>query len=103
MLERAKRLINEYCLEEFGSENDFANLEAVGVGYTTVTDEEIPIQAYVDLIHFRIEKRLCDVLVETRQYESLEALIDGELYDLQFDDLAYASEEQIELFHKLDN
>ena len=98
-LELAKKLIDDYCREEFHSGADFSDLSAVGIGYTTVTDDEIPIQAYANLTDFRIEKYLGDVLIESRQYESLAALIQGELNDLEFDDLTYASDEQLAMFH----
>lgn len=74
-------------------------MSAVGIGHTTVTDDEIPIQAYANLTDFRIEKYLGDVLIESRPYESLAALIQGELNDLEFDDLTYASDEQLAMFH----
>lgn len=98
-LELAKKLIDDYCREEFHSGADFSDLSAVGIGHTTVTDDEIPIQAYANLTDFRIEKYLGDVLIESRQYESLAALIQGELNDLEFGDLTYASDEQIATFH----
>lgn len=98
-LELAKKLIDDYCREEFHSGADFSDLSAVAIGHTTVTDDEIPIQAYANLTDFRIEKYLGDVLIESRQYESLAALIQGELNDLEFDDLTYASDEQIAMFH----
>ena len=98
-LELAKKLIDDYCREEFHSDADFSDLSAVGIGHTTITDDEIPIQAYANLTDFRIEKYLGDVLIESRQYESLAALIQGELNDLEFDDLTYASDEQIAMFH----
>jgi len=98
-LELAKKLIDDYCREEFHSGADFSDLSAVGIGHTTVTDDEIPIQAYANLTDFRIEKYLGDVLIESRQYESLAALIQGELNDLEFGDLTYTIDEQIATFH----
>ena len=98
-LELAKKLIDDYCREEFHSGADFSDLSAVGIGHTTITDDEIPIQAYANLTDFRVEKYLGDVLIESRQYESLAALIQGELNDLEFGDLTYASDEQIAMFH----
>ena len=98
-LELAKKLIDDYCREEFHSGADFSDLSAVGIGHTTIADDEIPIQAYANLADFRIEKYLGDVLIESRQYESLAALIQGELNDLEFGDLTYASDEQIAMFH----
>ena len=42
-----------------------------GIAYTTVTDEEIPIQVNADLVHYRIERYLDGQFLERRQYESL--------------------------------
>jgi len=93
-LDLAKSLINEYCLEEFGSEAGFDNLAEIGVAYTTVTDEEIPIQVNVNLIDFRIERYLGERLYDTRQYGDLEELIDAELNDLDFGELTYVEDEK---------
>ena len=98
-LELAKKLIDDYCREEFHSGADFSDLSAVGIGHTTITDDEIPIQAYANLTDFRVEKYLGDVLIESRQYESLAELIQGELNDLEFGDLTYAGDEQLAMFH----
>ncbi len=98
-LEYAKELIDDYCQSEFSSAADFSDLSTIGIGHTTVTDEEIPIQAYANLVDFRIERYLHETLIETRQYESLEALIHGELEDLDFDDLIYVTDEQVAMFH----
>ena len=97
-LEYAKELIDDYCQSEFGSAADFSDLSTIGIGHTTVTDEEIPIQAYANLVDFRIERYLYETLIETRQYESLEALIHGELEDLDFDDLIYVGDDDIAKF-----
>lgn len=50
-----EKLIDDYCREEFHSGADFSDLSAVAIGHTTVTDDEIPIQAYANLTDFRIE------------------------------------------------
>ena len=57
-LEIAKEFINDFCVAEYGSPADFSDLEKVGIAYTTVTDEEIPIQVNADLVHYRIERYL---------------------------------------------
>ena len=95
-LDRAKSLINDFCLREYGVEGDYDDLTRVGIGYTTVEDTEIPIQVYVDLVNFRLERYSEDHLIDRRQYDSLEALIEEELQDLDFSELMYLSDEQIE-------
>ena len=95
LLEQAKELIDQFCQEEYDSYADFSDLENVGIAYTTVTDEEIPIQVNVDLVNYRVERYLDGQFLERRQYDSLEALIQNELTDLTFDDLISVSEEEL--------
>lgn len=98
-LEQAKYFIRQFCEEEYNgcSEDTFDDLTAVGLGYTTVTDEEIPIQAYADLINFSIERYLCDTLIECRKYGSLKELIENELCCLDADELVSVSDEDLAL------
>ena len=96
LLEQAKELIDQFCQEEYDSYADFSDLEKVGIAYTTVTDEEIPIQVNVDLVNYRVERYLDGQFLERRQYESLEALIQNELTDLDFDNLTAVSEDEME-------
>ena len=95
-LEIAKEFINDFCEAEYGSPADFSDLEKVGIAYTTVTDEEIPIQVNADLVHYRIERYLGGQFLERRQYESLDELIQNELAELDFDDLVSISDEELE-------
>ena len=95
-LEIAKEFINDFCEAEYGSPADFSDLEKVGIAYTTVTDEEIPIQVNADLIHYRMERYLDGQFLERRQYESLDELIQNELAELDFDDLVSVSDEELE-------
>ena len=96
LLEQAKELIDQFCQEEYDSYADFSDLEKVGIAYTTVTDEEIPIQVNVDLVNYRVERYLDGQFLERRQYDSLEALIQNGLTDLNFDDLTAVSEDELE-------
>ena len=95
-LEIAKEFINDFCEAEYGSPADFSDLEKVGIAYTTVTDEEIPIQVNADLVHYRIERYLDGQFLERRQYESLDELIQNELAELDFDGLVSVSDEELE-------
>ncbi len=71
----------------------------MGLAYTTITDEKIPIQVNADLVNFRIERYLNGEFLERRQYKSLEELIQNELEELVFDNLISASEEELESIH----
>ena len=98
-LTRAKNLIREFCLEEYDSEPDFSDLSKVGVAYTNATDEDIPIQVNVDLVGYRVERYLGEVLIDERQYESLEDLTETELEALDFSELVSVTDEELEHYH----
>ena len=98
-LTRAKNLIREFCQEEYDSEPDFSDLAKIDIAYTHATDEEIPIQVNVDLVGYRVERYLGDVLVDERQYESLEELTETELEALDFSELASVTDEELEHYH----
>ena len=98
-LTRAKNLLREFCQEEYDSEPDFSDLSKIGVAYTHATDEEIPIQVNVDLVGYRVERYLGDILVDERQYESLEDLTETELEALDFSELVSVTDEELEHYH----
>ena len=95
-LGKAIRLIDEFCENEYGSPGNFTDLTSVPVAYTTLTDDEIPAQINVDLVNFRMNSYLNDVLVGSTQYDSLTELIQMKLEELSFDDLVYFTREQYE-------
>ena len=98
-LDRAKNLIREFCQEEYDSEPDFSDLSKIGVAYTNATDEDIPIQVNVDLVGYRVERYLGEVLIDERQYESLEELTETELEALDFSELVSVTDEELEHYH----
>ena len=98
-LTHAKNLIRDFCLEEYDSEPDFSNLSKIGIAYTNATDEEIPIQVNVDLVGYRVERYLGEVLIDERQYESLEDLTETELEALNFSELVSVTDEELEHYH----
>ena len=98
-LTHAKNLIREFCQEEYDSEPDFSNLSKIGVAYTHATDEDIPIQVNVDLVGYRVERYLGEVLIDERQYESLEDLTETELEALDFSELVSVTDEELEHYH----
>ena len=97
-LEQAKSLINDFCQSEYGDDADFSDLTKIGVAYTTVTDDEIPVQVNIDLVNYRLERYLDDEHLETRQYGSMQELIANELESLDFSDLVYVSDEEVEQY-----
>ena len=98
LLERAKGLISDFCRSEYGSEADFSDPAKIGVAYTTVTDDEIPVQVNIDLVNYRLERYLNDEHLETRQYGSLQEIITNELENLDFSDLIHVSDEVVEQY-----
>ena len=98
-LTRAKNLIREFCQEEYDSEPDFSDLSKIGIAYTHATDEDIPIQVNVDLVGYRVERYLGEVLIDERQYESLEDLTETELEALDFSELVSVTDEELEHYH----
>ena len=98
-LTHAKNLIRDFCLEEYDSEPDFSDLSKIGIAYTHATDEDIPIQVNVDLMGYRVERYLGEVLIDERQYESLEELTETELEALDFSELVSVTDEELEHYH----
>ena len=98
-LTRAKKLIREFCQEEYDSEPDFSDLSKIDIAYTHATDEDIPIQVSIDLVGYRVERYLGEVLIDERQYESLEDLTETELEALDFSELVSVTDEELEHYH----
>ena len=94
-LEKAKKLITEFCSEEYDSEPDFSNLRKVDIAYTTITDEEVPVQISVDLVDFRLDRSIDGIIVDSRKYDTLKELTEQELVDPDFDELVAFSDEQL--------
>ena len=94
-LDAAKELIDQFCSQEYGSEADFSDLQKVSVAYTTITDDEIPVEVYVNLIKFRLDRYIEGTIVDSRQYSSLKELTEQELVNLDFDELVSFSREQL--------
>lgn len=97
LLDRAKELINNFCLAKYGDSADFSDLQQVGIAYTTTEYEDVSIQVNVNLLNCRIERYLDGQFLERRQYESLKELILNELEDLDFDTLTFVSESELNL------
>ena len=94
-LEKAKTLIAAFCSEEYDSEPDFSDLRKVDIAYTTITDEEVPVQVSVDLVDFRLDRSIDGIIVDSRKYDTLKELTEQELVDPDFDELVAFSEDQL--------
>ena len=75
-IERAKKLIEEYCMREFeDAAVDFSRLDRIPIAFTTCEDEKHTIQVYANLKDCRIETYIDDELAETEQYTMDEMLV----------------------------
>ncbi|WP_418618667.1 YodL domain-containing protein [Ruminococcus sp.] len=95
-LDKAKWLINDFCEAEYREGADFDDLHNVGLAFTTLTDDELPIQVTADLIDFKITYEFDGEVYNTDQYDSIEDMIENGLTDLDFSDLVSVPDEVIE-------
>ena len=95
-LERAKELIDEFCSCEYASQADFSDLTRIDVAYTTVGEDDLPLQVYVDLENYKIKRELDGKPLDTRQYSSLQELIENELECLDFQELVAVRDAEIQ-------
>ncbi len=102
LLEEAKEYIDRFCEREYGSAEgaDYTDLSGIGLAYTTTEDGQHEIQAAADLIRCRMETYVDGVLVEYTQYDGLADLIENALSALDFGELVYVPEEQLEPFYR---
>ena len=73
-LEYAKSVITDFCRFKLEQEPDFSDLEKVGIGYTTITDDEVPVQVNADLVHKTVSTYVGGYLFEREEYGSYIAL-----------------------------
>ena len=95
-LDRAKTLIDEFCAYEYASQADFSDSSRIDVAYTTVGEDNLPLQVYVDLEGHKIERELDGKPLDARQYSSLDELIENELEGMDFQELVAVSEAEIQ-------
>ncbi len=95
-LDKAKWLINDFCEAEYREGADFDDLHNVGLAFTTLTDDELPIQVTADLVDFKITYEFDGEVYNTEQYDSIEQMIENGLTGLDFSDLVSVPDEVIE-------
>lgn len=95
-LDKAKSLINDFCEAEYRQGADFDDLHNVGLAFTTLTDDELPIQVTADLVDFKITYEFDGEVFDTEQFDSIEDMIENGLTDLDFSDLVSVPDEVIE-------
>ena len=95
-LDKAKFLINDFCEAEYREGADFDDLHNVGLAFTTLTDDELPIQVTADLVDFKITYEFDGEVYNTEQYDSIEDMIENGLTGLDFSDLVSVPDEVID-------
>lgn len=102
LIEQAKQLIDDFCRREYDREEgaDYSDLTRVEIAYTTTENEKHEIQVAVDLVNPAINTYIDNTLVESGEYESMEELVKYGLFDLDYGELVYVSEEQLAPFYK---
>lgn len=95
-LDKAKYLINNFCESEYDSQADFSNLHEIHIAYTTLTDDELPIQITADLIDFKITYEFDGEIYNTEQYDSIGDMIENGLTGLDFNELVSVPDSVIE-------
>ena len=95
-LDKAKWLINDFCEAEYREVADFSDLHNVGLAFTTLTDDDLPIQVTADLVDFNITHEFDGEVYNTEKYDSIEDMIENGLTDLDFSDLVSVPDEVIE-------
>lgn len=96
LINRAQEIISDYMKKEFGSDSyklpeDLSN---ISLAYTTTEDELHEITAIANLVEFRIETKIDDMVVHTDQYSSLQDIVYNGLDGVTFDDLIYVTDEE---------
>lgn len=100
-INECKRLISEFCQREYKekvSEEAFADLTKVSIAHTTLTDDEIPVEVFMDLINRRLLSYAGGedgVLIEVIQFATEEDVI-NQCEVLDFDALVSFDDEQLE-------
>ena len=95
-LDKAKQIINDFCEAEYREGADFSDLHNVSLAFTTLTDDELPVQVTADLIDFKITYEFDGEVYNIEQYDSIEDMIDNGLTGLDFSDLVSVPDEVID-------
>lgn len=85
-LEEKKQYVKDYLRNEFESEYEIDDVTNIGLAYTTLTDEEIPIQVSINLETMQLMTWINDDICE-REPDEIELVDDEFLKWISFDDL----------------
>lgn len=95
-LEKAKQLINDFCETEYLKGADFSDLRNIGIGHTTLTDNELPIQVTANLVDYKITYEFDNEVFSVEEYSSLNDMIENALSVLDFNELVSVPSEVVD-------
>ena len=93
-MRQAKDLIDAFLREEYDSDvgADYHDLSRVDIAYTTSSDDVHELQISADLLHFRLDTYIDNRLSASKQYQSLEDMVQNCLPNLHFDEMVADAE-----------
>ena len=86
-LKDAIQVIREFWESEYKDTSEVEDLNNIGLAYTTLGDDEIPIQVSLNLNTLVVTTEVDGKVVKTEQYDSLDMLMELFLSHLDFDEL----------------
>ena len=101
-LEKAKSIINSFCESEYGDEADFSDMHNIGIAFTTLTDDELPVQVTADLIDHKITYEFAGEIYNIEEYSDINDMIENGLTGLDFDELVSVPDDVIEKITAVD-
>lgn len=93
-MRQAKDLIDAFLREEYDSDvgADYHDLSRVDIAYTTSSDDVHELQISADLLHFRLDTYIDNRLSASKQYQSLEDMVENCLPHLDFSEMVADAE-----------
>ena len=97
----AKKLIDEYSVNEFDKCADFSDLKQIAIGYTTDGDGKHQIEMYANIIDHRTEIHIDGVCAATSKSISLKSYVENQLPYLDFGEMVGTAEKAINLINRI--
>ena len=85
---KALELINDFCINEYGADLErytlSDNLADISIGYTTLTDEEIPVSLVIDLYEWKLKVYFAEAWVIGDKADIVEDITLADLEEIDF-------------------
>ena len=93
-MRQAKERIDAFVHEEYATDEgaDYHDLSRVDIAYTTTSNGTHELQISADLLHFRLDTYIDNRLSASKQYQSLEDMVQNCLPNLHFDEMVADAE-----------